>query len=250
MSEKAGTLKALSKATGLSRGYSKTQETAQWALESLVDGLTGALGFPINGSKASTLGELAMAAMPLIGGVKALRGAKMAATEATAARQPIRAFHGSPHDFDKIRGDKAGVAYVAFVRDIAGSYGPVRKVQVRTKNPLELGSNPYDYDGLIDAVDDDAAAIVRKYAHPDENGTTHGLHTALRDPQVIASLRSRGYDAVKFADDHGPNVKPMVMAVLDPSLISIVKKYGIAGAVSAGLLSQAQAQQMAEQGYK
>ena len=38
--------------------------------------------------------------------------------------------------------------------------------------------------------------------------------------------------------------------VFDDQLISIVKKYGIAGALSAGLLTEAQARQLQEQGYQ
>jgi len=39
------------------------------------------------------------------------------------------------------------------------------------------------------------------------------------------------------------------VAVADPSIISIVKKYGIAGALAAGAISQMQADQLTEQGY-
>lgn len=38
--------------------------------------------------------------------------------------------------------------------------------------------------------------------------------------------------------------------VFDDKLIDIVKKYGIAGALSAGLINQMQAQQLTEHGYQ
>lgn len=63
-------LDALKKATGISRGRSKTQQTLGDLLEWGVDGLMGAIGLPINESKASTLGELLTAAVPIAGGVK------------------------------------------------------------------------------------------------------------------------------------------------------------------------------------
>ncbi len=48
----------------------------------------------------------------------------------------------------------------------------------------------------------------------------------------------------------GQNLGTRNYVVFDEKLIEIVKKYGIAGAVSAGLLNEAQARQLADQGYQ
>jgi len=58
--------------------------------------LGGFTGLPMSGDgdRAALLGELLAAGMPLVGGIKALRG--------------IKAFHGSPHDFDQFSSAKIG----------------------------------------------------------------------------------------------------------------------------------------------
>ncbi len=58
--------------------------------------LGGFTGLPMSddGDRAALLGELLAAGMPLVGGIKALRG--------------IKAFHGSPHDFDQFSLSKIG----------------------------------------------------------------------------------------------------------------------------------------------
>jgi hypothetical protein len=69
---------------------------------------------------------------------------------------------------------------------------------------------------------------------------------------VSQQMKEAGIPGIKYLDgasrSAGQGSRNYV--VFDDKLISIVKKYGIAGAVSAGLLSQAQAQQMKEQGYQ
>jgi hypothetical protein len=62
-----------------------------------IAGLGGFLGLPMSaeGDRAALLGELLAAGMPLVGGVKALK-------------QGIKAFHGSPHDFDQFSLSKIG----------------------------------------------------------------------------------------------------------------------------------------------
>ncbi len=52
----------------------------------------------------------------------------------------------------------------------------------------------------------------------------------------------------KMKASYAPRTRNYV--VFDEKLIEIVKKYGIAGAVSAGLINQMQAQQLQEQGYQ
>jgi hypothetical protein len=59
-------------------------------------------------TQAAKAGELAMAAMPLVGGAKALVTGRNALTAGEEAAQGIRAYHGSPHDFDRFDISKIG----------------------------------------------------------------------------------------------------------------------------------------------
>src|SRR5262247_219562 len=97
----AGPEDALRKATGIEAGTSRGGEMLQSIIEALM-GATGLAGIPTpttQGSRtidtpSSRLGELLAAAAPL-GGV-------------AAAKKGIRAFHGSPHDFEKFSLSKIG----------------------------------------------------------------------------------------------------------------------------------------------
>lgn len=80
------------------------------------DPLTMAVGFTkglLGGEQApgvtpSGFGALFGAALPVAGGVKALRATKTATTAENAVRDGIIAYHGSPHDFDRFSLDKIG----------------------------------------------------------------------------------------------------------------------------------------------
>jgi len=94
--------KSLGKATGLSRGLSKTQETMADLLTKGVDAIMGAVGLGPE-SKASAVGELLSMAVPGVGALKATKG-----TLKDLVKKPIKAFHGSPHDFDQFSLSKIG----------------------------------------------------------------------------------------------------------------------------------------------
>jgi len=79
------------------RGYQATgwRRPARKTLESVQDLLLGALGFPTDTS-LSKGAELFSAAIPVVGGAKsALTGAKAL----TRIKNPIKAWHGTPHDY-------------------------------------------------------------------------------------------------------------------------------------------------------
>jgi hypothetical protein len=87
----------LSKATGLTRGLPRWKESVGSALTGGVDVLTGALGFGPE-SQANLMGQLLSAGLPMMGGLKA----------ASSAKKGIKAYHGSPHDFDQFSLSKIG----------------------------------------------------------------------------------------------------------------------------------------------
>lgn len=134
-------ISTLSKATGISAGRPAWKEAVSGALEAGIDTVLGAAGLS-PGSKAGAVGELLAAAVPILGAPKALKAltiGKLAAkgkqAEAAAAVVPkpgIRAYHGSPHDFDQFSMGKIGTGegaqayghglYFADSEDVARSY--------------------------------------------------------------------------------------------------------------------------------
>jgi hypothetical protein len=92
-------------------------------LQAVVEALTGAAGLPTGmDSKATRVGEMLGAVLPAGAALRGLKG----------ARGPIKAYHGSPHDFDKFSLDKVGTGegaqsfgrglYFAESEDVARSY--------------------------------------------------------------------------------------------------------------------------------
>lgn len=138
--------------------------------------------------------------------------------------EPLIVYHGTPHKFDAFKPDRAGGIYFAFERDIAEDYkrgGNVIEAYVSAKSVLKLGRDPYDFDKLLNALrtDPDAQERAEAISRKNEDGVQSGVFTALHDKLVIEGLKYAGFDAVIFADDHGPDQKPMVLAVFDPAQI-------------------------------
>ena len=115
-------------------------------------------------------------------------------------------------------------------------------------------------------------ALAReKLVDPDANANRTGAMAYLKAPDQLAdqgrapimSNRSRGEDAtdamrkagipgIKYYDGASRGAKDGTRnyVVFDDKLIEIVKKYGIAVATAGGLINEAQAQQLKEQGYQ
>lgn len=318
--------------------------------------------------KAGTLGELISAALPMFGGLKALNAARTAEEAAPALAQGIKAYHGSPHDFDQFSLSKIGTGegaqayghglYFAEKEGIAKSYQeqlshgdaltvrlpgqakplqgeaiddigldaikflesgekragefPHNKVYYATKmadsaaeglpgaaarneavkarikewGNAKIGYEPIKgrmYEVSINAHPDDfldwdaplsqQSEKVQKVANerwrmandvrPDAPGSVVHRKLGAIGPNSLTArmppgeqtaegvLKAQGIPGIKYLDQGsrsaGQGTRNYV--VFDDKLISIVKKYGIAGAVGAGLINQAQAQQLKDQGY-
>jgi hypothetical protein len=70
--------------------------------------------------------------------------------------------------------------------------------------------------------------------------------------EAAESLKARGLAGIKYLDggSRAAGEGSRNYVVFDDKLISIVKKYGIAGALAAGLINETQARQMQEQGLQ
>jgi hypothetical protein len=77
-----------------------------------------------------------------------------------------------------------------------------------------------------------------------------GSGYAPRSQEMLDDLRAKGVKGVKYRDygSRGSDGGTRNYVVFDDSLIEIVRKYGLAGAVAAGLISQEMAAQMQAQG--
>jgi hypothetical protein len=105
---------AFSKAESIGAGQPLWKERAQQAFEGGLGMLLGAFGIhPYGETTASNLGELVSAGLPLLGAIKASQAAKVA----KAVPKGIRAYHGSPHAFERFDPSKIGMG------EGAASYG-------------------------------------------------------------------------------------------------------------------------------
>lgn len=92
-------LAALSKATGISRGRSPVRQALVDMFDTGFDVVAGGLGLPTGiDSTGGRVGELLAMALPFLAATKA----------AKAVKAPIKAYHGSPHDFDQFSLSKIG----------------------------------------------------------------------------------------------------------------------------------------------
>lgn len=139
---------------------------------------------------------------------------------------PTKMYHGTDQDFSSFKTGKEGAIYLTDDPDIAKDYGKtIKETYVKAHKVLDLGTDPYDFDKLVHQVhlaDSDLADRVRDLSKSvKSNGVKPGIFTALHDPSVIQALKKRGFDAVQFADDHGPYQKPVVLAVFSPDQLSV-----------------------------
>lgn len=165
----------------------------------------------------------------------------------TAAPKPagIRAYHGSPHDFDQFQtpaffSEHEGTALFYKKQGGSGALGPV-------------GSHLYRSAArAVDAYGSrEAAASALKYSMPDvakylENGGSVGRMYEVRIPEPTGSYvaqRDNHAPTIEKARKDGHNVFELFdgtrsanreLVVLDPSLITILRKYGLLPPVAAG----------------
>ena len=307
-------------------------------LENAFDVFAGALGLPgTPGTRAYTMGELLSAAVPVVGGVKALRAVK-------GAKAPIKAYHGSPHDFDQFSLSKIGTGegaqayghglYFADNEGVARSYRDSLAAKSAPKSqggidlqelyqylpdePTTMAQAQSDFGRLVemgaiepnqekqfldlwdqniraadkgrmyevninadpeDFLDWDAPLSqqsekvqkvlgpnwrMRNDMRPEATGSAAFRKLGNMGPNELAArmppgeqsaegvLKARGIPGIKYLDGAsraaGQGTRNYV--VFDDKLIDIVKKYGIAGAIGAGMINQAQARQLQAQGYE
>ena len=157
----------------------------------------------------------------------------------------IRAYHGSPHDFDQFQtpaffSEHEGTALFYKKQGGSGALGPV-------------GSHLYRIAArAVDAYGSrEAAASALKSSMPDvakylENGGSVGRMYEVRIPEPTGSYvaqRDNHAPTIEKARKDGHNVFELFdgtrsanreLVVLDPSLITILRKYGLLPPVAAG----------------
>lgn len=232
-----------------------------------------------------------------------------------AGRKGIRAYHGSPHSFDKFLIDKIGTGegaqaygrglYFAENEDVAKSYRDVltsgiSSPEMTAARILDLYGGDMDKamshisrsvdsayaNRNIDAADRSLAVKRHMLTNPNLPSTTGHMYEVNIDadprqmldwdapyssqPKAVKEyfgseaaydvaiekklaghekeLSSRGVPGVKYNDagsrGDGNGTQTRNYVVFDDGLINVVRKYGIAGALAAGLLTREQAAQM------
>lgn len=228
-----------------------------------------------------------------------------------AIRSGIKAYHGSPHDFDQFSLSKIGTgegaqayghglyfaekegvaksyrdaltdvdatarqylnlwqgdrtkAAAAFERDIqSGAFGAAKPSTLTATHASILNPQGKMYEVNINADPDDfldwdaplsqqSEKVRGAFGQiPDMRGADAYLEQGFDTAESSQLLHKAGIPGIKYLDgasrSAGQGSRNYV--VFDDRLISIVKKYGLVGAVGAGLISQEQGRQMKEAGY-
>ena len=144
--------------------------------------------------------------------------------------QGIRAYHTSPHDFERFDINRAGTTTdagklgeaVYFTTDPKKPPGKENQrgyeVSLGVKNPLEL-KYPFDQFRFYDKSN-----IIKDAL---------GLPATATAKDITAAVKAKGYDAVTL--DYSPaGYKQREIAVFNDKLIDILRKYGIAGMLGGG----------------
>lgn len=132
-----------------------------------------------------------------------------------------------------------------------------------TKDAIDLYLDMRGDNGMSELLDEYTGKDLYKllandYVHetlPEEVGTSSWLTgETTPDRHTSEFLNEKGVHGIKFRDAYSRKDRTAPVTrnyvVFSDKIINIVKKYGIAGALSAGLISQQMADQMREQGME
>lgn len=212
----------------------------------LIDMTPAGIPFGVqDGYREGDATKMAMAILP--GAPKSVAGSARAANAAAGeVRQGIRAFHGSPHDFDRF--DSEAPAWFSMNEGVAREFG---KDRMGVDGPgssyynatawREAKPNMYEVriNGKLMDVDPTQDAVnIAKQIGVDPPTDWADISQILRwgDAQKdwIYEARTKGFDGVRFKNvgDAPSGTDSDHIAIINHSVIDIVKKYGIAGAAA------------------
>ncbi len=198
-------------------------------LARLVDFLGGLTGLKDaltpESSTATVVGAGLSSLLPVIGAVGG--GLKKVAA-------PIKAYHGSPHDFDKFDISKAGSTtdrgllgkglYFSTDENVATTRPHRYEVELGIQNPLSV---------KIDKWESNKTEAVTKAL---------GIHADSSADDITKAVKAKGFDSVVL--DYSPlGYKKQEIAVFDDAIIDIMKKYGFPLATAAAMQSYMRDQQ-------
>lgn len=234
-------------------------------------------------NRAGDMPTAALAALGMVPGV-----GKEARAAGEAAQAGIKAFHGSPHSFDRFALDKINTGegaqvyghglYFAENEDVARSYrDALSKSSLGSMYEVNIAADPdkfLDWDAPITAESPQAIRdALNKIANSSDPEIKKKLYEQVGQPgsmfysvlgdaaktgdyvknqsAATQALKDAGISGIKYKDAgsrFGHGEGTRNYVVFDENLVNIVKKYGIGTAVAAGLVSAEMAQQMKDQG--
>ena len=219
------------------------------------------------GNYLGALGGMGLAAVgmvPAVGDVAA-----------SGLKKGFRAFHGSPHDFDRFDISRLGTGegkqaegygiYVAEARPTGEHYRDILSNKISPDHQgvlyeLDINASPeefVDWNSPLSGQPDSVKAWF------DSRGISEGFagqqsgaellmaeRGVLGDEGIASSMKDAGIPGIRYLDQlsRGSGNGTRNYVIFDDSIINIVKKYGVAGALSAGLITQEMASQMIAQG--
>lgn len=186
-------------------------------------------------SAAPSLAEVLLAMAPL-------PGMKKGALPANRVENPIRAYHGSPHDFDRFDGAAWLSNDKGYAEGLAGrtriprnrTAGHVYEVDASVKSPYVVDV----MDEAIKIAKSQNMTVPTTIVEAERMLIPKGYQKAVGDymPDAIKG----GHDSIHFrGTDDGFGRPTDQYFVFDANLIEILRKYGIAAPVGGGILANA-----------
>jgi hypothetical protein len=182
-------------------------------------------------------------------------GKPVAKNELTRAQQLAMMAADDPAKADAIRQVKPSDHWSQADIDEAVELATAGRVSLRPPGAMYEVNINADPDRFIDwdAPLRDQPQMLDKFSNQYGPETTgYRLYQSLsRDPDAAKIFREAGIPGIKYRDAHSRDATENPSrnyVVWDDSIIEIVKKYGIAGALGAGLISQDQAEAAQAQG--
>jgi len=192
-------------------------------------------------------------------------GAGAVPAEANTLRSGIKAYHGSPHSFEKFDAAKIGTGegeqafghglYFSDAEAVAKGYRDKLAADKGHMYEVNINADPAHFLNLDGRLGEQSQAVQNAFKSqmerfgPDARMQPQMMIAASRHPQgmsgVSQDLASQGVPGVKYLDQfsRGAGEGSSNYVVFDDKLIDIMKKYGLAGAVPTGLMGLGAAQE-------
>lgn len=197
---------------------SPAQRRAQQVLDFLLGGLLGAGDEEVKRRDPAAWGELMLAAAPLAGSIKAIKGSGSGAKAAAEAAEDLL-LHGTSAEFSAFRQGPHGAIYLSApemgrktqAEHIAGGPFGGRMVTAKLKSGVKK----------FDPYNDPQARAIAEAVRENVRGHWQGLVPHYVDmPELVKAAEPYGYNVFTVYE---PAVQGRSIAVTDPALVDVLE---------------------------